>query len=239
MRAPPLAAGRHGHDPGPHGDAEGRGRAGCAPSHREESPATRTMSAPRKLGLPMWMDRWDGYPAARSRLLKAAQAADADLVMLSGDSHNAWAYALSRGRQARRRRVRRPQRHLGGMEGDMGADPKRSSPGLHGRQSRAEMGGHQPARLSDDQVTPQRVTGEWLFMKTIKARGLIPPFNRPADVRQTAQCSRPRRDRGRTRRAPSIRRNRSGRTARPSRVFRRRSASEACRSATADGRSGR
>ena len=21
-----------------------------------------------KLGLPMWMDRWDGYPAARSRL---------------------------------------------------------------------------------------------------------------------------------------------------------------------------
>ena len=26
-----------------------------------------------KLGLPMWMDRWDGYPAARSRLLSAAQ----------------------------------------------------------------------------------------------------------------------------------------------------------------------
>ncbi len=47
-----------------------------------------------KLGLPMWMDRWDGYPAARSRLLRAAQPADADLVMLSGDSHNAWAYAL-------------------------------------------------------------------------------------------------------------------------------------------------
>ncbi|HSX63221.1 MAG TPA: alkaline phosphatase D family protein, partial [Pseudoxanthomonas sp.] len=37
-----------------------------------------------RLGLPMWMDRWDGYPAARSRLLSAAQQADADLVMLSG-----------------------------------------------------------------------------------------------------------------------------------------------------------
>lgn len=45
--------------------------------------------------LPMWMDRWDGYPAARSRFLKAAQQADADLVMLSGDSHNAWAYSLA------------------------------------------------------------------------------------------------------------------------------------------------
>src|SRR3546814_3887487 len=40
---------------------------------------------------------WDGYPAARSRLLAAAQRADADLVTLSGDSHNAWAFDLTHG----------------------------------------------------------------------------------------------------------------------------------------------
>lgn len=40
------------------------------------------------------LDRWDGYPAARNRLLEAAQAATADLVVLSGDSHNAWAFDL-------------------------------------------------------------------------------------------------------------------------------------------------
>ena len=46
-------------------------------------------------GLPFNMDAWDGYPAARERLLGAAQAADANLIVLAGDSHNAWASALT------------------------------------------------------------------------------------------------------------------------------------------------
>ena len=46
-------------------------------------------------GIPFGLDRWDGYPAARARLLGAAQAARANLVTLSGDSHNAWAYDLA------------------------------------------------------------------------------------------------------------------------------------------------
>ena len=47
-----------------------------------------------RAGLPLNMDAWDGYPAARARLLKAALNADANLVVLSGDSHNAWAFDL-------------------------------------------------------------------------------------------------------------------------------------------------
>lgn len=45
-------------------------------------------------GISRHMDRWDGYPAARSRLLQASRSANADLVVLSGDSHNAWAFNL-------------------------------------------------------------------------------------------------------------------------------------------------
>ena len=45
-------------------------------------------------GIPFGLDRWDGYPAARARLLAAAQRSRANLVTLSGDSHNAWAYDL-------------------------------------------------------------------------------------------------------------------------------------------------
>ena len=56
-----------------------------------------TAQTAAKAGLPFNMDAWDGYPAARSRLLAAAQRADADLVTLSGDSHNAWAFNLSEG----------------------------------------------------------------------------------------------------------------------------------------------
>ena len=47
-------------------------------------------------GVPLNMDAWDGYPAARDRLFKASLNANANLVVLSGDSHNAWAFDLDR-----------------------------------------------------------------------------------------------------------------------------------------------
>jgi alkaline phosphatase D len=52
-------------------------------------------SAASEVGLPSSMDSWDGYPAARARVFKAALEADANLVALAGDSHNAWAFDLS------------------------------------------------------------------------------------------------------------------------------------------------
>ncbi len=45
-------------------------------------------------GLPLNMDAWDGYPAARDRLFKGALEADANLLVLAGDTHNAWAFDL-------------------------------------------------------------------------------------------------------------------------------------------------
>lgn len=48
-----------------------------------------------RAGLPVNMDAWDGYPAARKRLFAAARSADANLVTLTGDSHNAWAFDLA------------------------------------------------------------------------------------------------------------------------------------------------
>ena len=53
--------------------------------------------AASRAGLPMNMDAWDGYPAARERVFAAAQAADANLVSLAGDTHNAWAFDLANG----------------------------------------------------------------------------------------------------------------------------------------------
>ncbi len=47
-----------------------------------------------KAGLPFNLDNWDGYPAARERVYTFAQAAHANLVVLSGDSHNGWAFDL-------------------------------------------------------------------------------------------------------------------------------------------------
>lgn len=52
-------------------------------------------AAAASAGLPLNLDAWDGYPAARARILSAAQSAGANLVTLSGDSHNGWAFDLS------------------------------------------------------------------------------------------------------------------------------------------------
>jgi alkaline phosphatase D len=53
-----------------------------------------------KIGLPTSLDSWDGYPAARARALAAAQKGNADLVVLTGDTHNGWAFDLSHGGKA-------------------------------------------------------------------------------------------------------------------------------------------
>ncbi|WP_435199646.1 alkaline phosphatase D family protein [Qipengyuania sp. 902] len=50
--------------------------------------------------LPLNMDAWDGYPAARERLLKAALDANANLISLAGDTHNAWAFDLDHAGQS-------------------------------------------------------------------------------------------------------------------------------------------
>ena len=44
-----------------------------------------------QLGLPMNLDAWDGFPAARQRLFDAAKASGARLVTVTGDTHTAWA----------------------------------------------------------------------------------------------------------------------------------------------------
>lgn len=45
--------------------------------------------------VPYNLDAWDGYPVARETVLGAAQALDRNLVVLAGDTHNAWASDLA------------------------------------------------------------------------------------------------------------------------------------------------
>ena len=44
--------------------------------------------------LPYNLDAWDGYPAEREAVFGAARLADQNLVVLAGDTHNAWANNL-------------------------------------------------------------------------------------------------------------------------------------------------
>jgi alkaline phosphatase D len=51
--------------------------------------ATGMRAAASEVGLPANLDAWDGYPAARDRLLRAALDSGSNLLVLSGDSHMA------------------------------------------------------------------------------------------------------------------------------------------------------
>jgi len=123
-----------------------------------------------RLGLPMWMDRWDGYPAARSRLLSAAQRADADLVMLSGDSHHAWAYSLAEDGQPAGIEFAGHSVTSPGMEAELGADPKDVAGAFIATNPELVWADTSQRGYMMIDITPQRVTGEWLFMRTIKSR---------------------------------------------------------------------
>lgn len=45
-------------------------------------------------GLPLNLDAWDGYPAARNTLFKSFKAHANNVVTLAGDTHNAWAFNM-------------------------------------------------------------------------------------------------------------------------------------------------
>jgi alkaline phosphatase D len=123
-----------------------------------------------KQGLPMWMDRWDGYPAARARLLKAAQHADADLVMLAGDSHNAWAYSLTQDGKPAGVEFAGQAVTSGGMEGSFAADPRIVAQGFIATNPELKWADTSRRGYMMIGITPDRVTGEWLFMQTIQSR---------------------------------------------------------------------
>ncbi len=123
-------------------------------------------------GLPWGMDSWDGYPAARDRLYAAALAADANLLVLTGDSHNAWAFDLD---------------HQGARVGVEMAGHSVTSPGAESelpwippRDLAAAMVAANPQLKWCDtsqrgylalELTPQSATGEWRFLAAIRTRG--------------------------------------------------------------------
>jgi alkaline phosphatase D len=123
-------------------------------------------------GIPFNMDAWDGYPAARDRLYAAALEAHANLVVLSGDSHNAWACNLDR---------------EGARVGVEMAGQSVTSPGAEstlgwiepGTLAKATVARNRQLQWCDTarrgylavELTPGAATGEWRFVASIRERG--------------------------------------------------------------------
>jgi alkaline phosphatase D len=70
-------------------------QAGLSPDKWEKVPqGSRRSWSSARYGLDWNPDSWSGYPAARERLYAGAKAANARLVVLTGDTHTGWANQL-------------------------------------------------------------------------------------------------------------------------------------------------
>jgi alkaline phosphatase D len=124
-----------------------------------------------KAGIPSNLDAWDGYPAARARMLSAAQNANADLVVLTGDTHNGWAFDLA---------------DEGKAAGVEFAGQSVTSPGLESSFTGASSDTLDKALVAANpglkwassgsrgymvvELTPNRAASEWRFTESIKKR---------------------------------------------------------------------
>ncbi|MBO9621848.1 MAG: alkaline phosphatase D family protein [Sphingomonas sp.] len=126
--------------------------------------------AAAKAGLPNEMDNWGGYPAARARFLKSAQAAGANLLVIAGDSHNAWAFDLAQdgkpaGVEFAGHSVTSP-----GYENSLAIDPKRVAAAMVGASRELKWCDTSRRGYMALTLTPDRATNDWVFLDTIVER---------------------------------------------------------------------
>jgi alkaline phosphatase D len=128
-------------------------------------------AAAAEVGLPLNLDAWDGYPAARDRLLRSALDADANLVVLSGDSHNGWAFDLDlagtpAGAEFAGSSVTSP-----GLEAyTPGVAPAEVVRAIRARNPALKWADVQRRGYMALTLTRERATGEWLSLDTVRTR---------------------------------------------------------------------
>jgi alkaline phosphatase D len=123
-----------------------------------------------KVGLPFNYDNWGGYPAERARFLRAAQGAGANLVVISGDSHNGWAYDL--GQDGKRAGVEFAGHSVtsNGYEGSIKTDPKVVAAGLVAANPELKWCDTSRRGYMALTITPTKVSNDWLFVDSIRTR---------------------------------------------------------------------
>ncbi|EZP57488.1 alkaline phosphatase D family protein [Sphingomonas sp. RIT328] len=123
-----------------------------------------------QLGLPFNYDNWGGYPAARARFLRSVQQLGGNTVVISGDSHNAWAYDLAQdGRPAAvefaGHSVTSP-----GFESSLKTDPARVAAALVRVNPELKWCDTSRRGYMAMTVAADRVTNDWIMVDGIKTR---------------------------------------------------------------------
>ncbi len=133
---------------------------------------TAASVAASKLGLPADLDNWGGYPAARSRLLKSAQGMGSDLIVLCGDSHNAWAFDLGEGGKPAGVEFAGTSVTSPGNEAYTAADPKVIERALIAANPEVKWCEMSKRGYMAVTLTPEKVSNDYVFVDTILERSM-------------------------------------------------------------------
>jgi alkaline phosphatase D len=122
------------------------------------------------LGLPFNYDNWGGYPAARARFLRSAQASGAELLVVSGDSHNAWAFDLAQdgkpaGVEFAGHSITSP-----GLERATSPDPGVVARGFVSASAELKWADTSRRGYMALTLTPERARNDWVFLDTVLRR---------------------------------------------------------------------
>jgi alkaline phosphatase D len=143
---------------------------------RSDAPAevkqvTAIGAAAAEVGLPLNLDAWDGYPAARDRLLRSALDADSNLLVLSGDSHNGWAFDLDLGGTPAGAEFAGSSVSSPGLEAyTPGVAPAEVVRAIRARNPALKWADLQRRGYMSLTLTRDRATGEWLSLDTVRTR---------------------------------------------------------------------
>jgi alkaline phosphatase D len=128
--------------------------------------------AAARAGLPYVFDGWGGFPAAKRRLLEDAANANADLVVLSGDSHNAWAHDLALGKTPVGVEFATHSVTSPGFETNLpGVAPQSIAAALRATNPGLAYVDTSRRGYTSIMLTPESVTGQFHFLDTIRERG--------------------------------------------------------------------
>ncbi|MEI9850377.1 MAG: alkaline phosphatase D family protein [Sphingomonas sp.] len=123
-----------------------------------------------RLGLPLDFDNWGGYPAARARFLESAQGAGANLLVVCGDSHNAWAFDLAQGGKPAGVEFAGHAVTSSGYESAFAADPKVIAAGLVARNPELKWCDTSRRGYMALTLTPEQASNQWVFVDTVRER---------------------------------------------------------------------
>ncbi len=121
-----------------------------------------------KIGMPLNLDAWDGYPAARERAFQDIKLHANNAVFLAGDTHNAWAFELKdKTDSAVAVELGTPGVSSPGLESYIPADPAIVEKALHKASPELKYMNGKDRGWLELSITADNIQSDWFYVSSV------------------------------------------------------------------------